>query len=379
MRRSMILGTVSLLGLAGVARAEVPAVVADIPPVHSLVAVVMDGVGTPDLLVQPGASPHGYSMRPSEARALDQAQAVFWIGESLTPWLANSIEALAADAHVIELMEVAGTTELEFREGATFEAHDHDHEDHGDEDHAHGAGHDDHDDHAHDEGHGDHDDHAHDAGHGDHDDHAHEAGHGDHDDHAHDDHDHDHDHDHEDHADHGHDDHHHGHDPHAWLDPENARVWLDAIAAELSELDPENAPIYQANADKGKAELATLIDEITAQLAPVRDSNFIVFHDAYQYFENRFDFPAAGSITLSDASDPSPARIEEVHEKVHELGVTCAFSEPQFNPNLIRTVFQGTEAKAGVMDPLGADLSPGAALYPQLLRNLASSLATCLE
>ena len=111
----------------------------------------------------------------------------------------------------------------------------------------------------------------------------------------------------------------------------------------------------------------------------VRDSNFIVFHDAYQYFENRFDFPAAGSITLSDASDPSPARIEEVHEKVHELGVTCAFSEPQFNANLIRTVFQGTEAKAGVMDPLGADLSPGVALYPQLLRNLASSLATCLE
>ncbi|QFT80488.1 High-affinity zinc uptake system protein ZnuA precursor [Roseovarius sp. THAF27] len=103
-----------------------------------------------------------------------------------------------------------------------------------------------------------------------------------------------------------------------------------------------------------------------------------MFHDAYQYFENRFDFPASGSITLGDASDPSAARIEEIQQKVAELGVNCAFTEPQFNPDLVTTVFRGTDAQTGVMDPLGADLEPGKDLYPQLLRSLASSLTDCL-
>ena len=151
------------------------------------------------------------------------------------------------------------------------------------------------------------------------------------------------------------------------------------IAAELSELDPENAETYRSNAEAGKARIETLIGEIAAQLEPVRGGNFIVFHDAYQYFETRFDIPASGSITLGDASDPSPARIEEIQDKVAELEVTCAFSEPQFNPDLIATVFRGSDAQTGVMDPLGADLEPGADLYPQLLRNLASSLTDCLE
>ena len=110
----------------------------------------------------------------------------------------------------------------------------------------------------------------------------------------------------------------------------------------------------------------------------MRGANFIVFHDAYQYFENRFGFPASGSITLGDASDPSPARIEEIQHKVAELGVSCAFTEPQFNPDLVATVFRGTDAQTGIMDPLGAEPEPGADLYPQLLRNLASSLTDCL-
>ena len=356
MSRKVLLGAVSVLGLASAASAEVPSVAADIPPVHSLVSIVMDGLGTPDLLVQPGASPHGYSLRPSEAAALNRADAVFWIGASLEPWLEGSIEALAGEAHVIELMEAEGTTELEFREGATFEAHSHDHEGHDHEGHDH--------DHDH-EGH-DHEDHA-EHGHGDHDHEGH-----DHEAHAHDDHDHAHD----EHAHEGHD--HHGHDPHAWLDPENARAWLDVIAAELSELDPDNADTYRANAAVGKADLEALIGEISAQIDTVRGANFIVFHDAYQYFENRFDFPASGSITLGDASDPSPARIEEIQRKVGQLGVTCAFAEPQFNPDLVATVFRGTDARTGIMDPLGANLEPGADLYGQLLRNLAAGLTDCL-
>ena len=290
-----------------------------------------------------------------ESLALDNADAVFWIGEGLEPWLEGSLEALAGDAHVIQLLEADGTTTLAFREGATFEAHSHDHEDH-DDDHAH--------DHEH--------EHDHEHGHDEEHEHGEEHDH-DHNDHAHDDHD---------HEDHAHDEHHHhhdGNDPHAWLDPENGRVWLDAIAAELSELDPENAETYRANAEAGKADIEALIGEISAQLEPMQGTNFIVFHDAYQYFETRFDVPASGSITLGDASDPSPARIEEIQEKVSELGVSCAFTEPQFNPDLVATVFRGTDAKTGVMDPLGADLEPGPNLYPELLRNLASSLTSCLD
>ena len=350
----MILGTASLMALAGVAKAEVPSVVADIPPVHSLVAMVMGDLGAPDLLVQPGASPHGYSLRPSEARALERAQAVFWMGTGLEPWLEKSIDALAADAQVIELPEIDGTTELEFREGATFDAHDHEHEDHADHD-DHDHDHDDHD-HEHEEAHDDEGhDHADDHGHDDHDEHAEE-------DTAH----------HEDHDE-------HGHDPHAWLDPQNAQVWLDAIAKELAALDPDNAATYRANAEAGKAELTGLIADISAQLDPVRDRTFVVFHDAYHYFENRFAFYASGSISLSDASAPSPARIQEVQTKIQDLGVRCAFAEPQYDPDLVQTVFRGTEAKSGVIDPLGADLAPGATLYPQMLRNLATGLVDCLK
>jgi len=350
MRRTLLAAAVSTLALTVSARAEGPRVAVDIAPVHSLVAKVMDGVGTPDLIVQQGASPHGYSLRPSEAEALEHADIVFWVGEPLEPWLERSIDALAAEAKSVELMETQGTTELEFREGATFEKHSHAH---GDEDHDEGHDHEAHDDHDH-----DHDEKQE----------------------AHDDHDHDHEegeqHDHAAHEEHDHD--HHGHDPHAWLDPENARVWLDVIAADLSELDPEHADTYAANAAAGKADLASLIGEIKSELAGASDKNFIVFHDAYQYFENRFGISAAGSIRLGDASDPSPARIAEIRDKVADLKISCVFSEPQFNPGMVETVFEGTDATVGVLDPLGSNLTLGPDLYPQLIRDLSGSLTSCL-
>lgn len=321
MRIPFVPATALPLILAAAASAEVPSVAVDIAPVHSLVARVMEGVGSPDLILPSGASPHGYSMRPSEARMLQNADLVVWIGEDLTPWLAGPVATLAGEAESLELLEAEGTTVLEFREGATFEAHGHDEEDHGHEEHEHG-------DHAHDDGH-------------------------------------------------GHD--HHGHDPHAWLDPQNARLWLGVIAEHLAALDPENARTYAANAAAGQAELDALSGEIEAALAPVRAAPFVVFHDAYQYFETRFGVTAAGSITLADASDPSPARIAEIQRKVADLGVACAFAEPQFNPGLIDTVFRGTEARIGTIDPLGSALQPGAQLYPQLLTEMADSLVACLQ
>ena len=312
--------------------ADVPNVVADIAPIHSLVSRVMDGVGAPKLIVQSGASPHGYRLRPSEAKALQDADHVFWIGEELTPWLNSAIDTLATKASVTTLLDQEGVVLHNFREGALFEAHDHSAHDDDDKDH------DDHDDHDDDKDHDDHDDHDDDK----------------------------------DHDDHG------SHDPHAWLSPENAKLWLNIIASKLSVSDPENAATYFMNAAAGQAEIEEMIAEISATLKPVQGSKFVVFHDAYQYFENDFDFYASGAISLSDASDPSPARIEKIQKRIRDEGIQCVLAEPQFKKGLVATVMEGSEATASVIDPLGAELKTGPKLYTQLIKNMAKALRDCL-
>lgn len=327
--------------LASGAMADAPRVATDIAPVQSLVARVMQGVAAPDVIVRPGASPHGYAMRPSEAAALEEADLVFWMGEGLTPSMEGAIDALAGRAHVVELLGAAGSRVLPFREGVAFAAHDHGADPAGTE-----AGHDDHG----------HDDHGHD-------------------DHGHDDHGHDKD-AHEEHAD-AHDHAHEGADPHAWLDPGNAQVWLGLIAQELAEHDPANAALYAANAQEAQAELDALVEEIAAVLAPVQDRPFLVFHDAYQYFETAFGVTAAGAIALGDAAAPGPARIAALREMAAARGVACVFSEPQFDPKLVETVF-GDMAAHGVLDPMGSQVAAGPGQYPQMLRDMAGAMVTCL-
>jgi len=317
MSRTLLSLCLTAAWLAGPAYADRPRVAVDIAPIHALVAQVMEGIGMPDLIIQPGATPHEYSLRPSEAAALQSADLVFWIGPDLTPWLEEAIETLAPAADVTSLMDVDGTVQLEFREDAVFEAHDHS-------------------DHADDDDHDDHDDHA------DHGDHA-------------------------------------GHDPHAWLSPKNAMTWLEVIAGRLSAVDPVNSDAYAANAASGRAAIEALMDEVDATLDPVRGRAFIVFHDAYQYFETDFDVSASGAISISDASDPSPARIAEIRGQIAEQGVDCVLAEPQFNPGLVATVLRGSDAQMGIVDPLGADLELGAELYPQVIRNLSNALAECLH
>ncbi|UWR38911.1 zinc ABC transporter substrate-binding protein [Sulfitobacter sp. W074] len=357
--------------------ADVPAVATDIAPVHALVSQVMEGVGTPDLIVPPRSSPHGYAMRPSEARALSGADLVVWVGPLLTPWLADPLESLAGSASHLALLEQPGTRVLAFREGATFEAHDHGDEgdeDHGAEEHAEKG--DDHEAHGHD-AHGDeaHEEHDH-EGH-DHEQHDHDAhGHAGHDDAEHDapapD---------EGHDDHGHDEAHahSGVDPHVWLDPQNGQLWLGQIAEALAELDPDNAAQYRENAAAAQAELAALEEDIAETLAPVKNRPFIVFHDAYHYFEARFDIEARGAISENDARAPGAARVSELRDLVAESGAKCVFAEPQFNPGLIAAVTEGQGTGTGTLDPLGADLEPGAALYVDLLRGMAENMAACLS
>ena len=358
--------------LGAPALADVPRVAVDIAPVHALVAKVMAGVGAPDLVVPPGASPHGYALRPSEAAVLQGADLVIWVGPGLTPWLADPLDTLAPDAARLSLLEADGVRLLDFRQGVRFAAHDHGshdadgekdahdddgHEEHGHEEHSHDdRGHDEqaHEEHGHDD-HG-HEEHAHD-------DHGHEE-------HAHDDHG---------HGDHGHDDHDHsGTDPHAWLDPVNAGVWLGVIADELSRLDPENAARYAANASQAQAGLTALEAEIAARMGQL-DGQFIVFHDAYHYFEARFGVEAAGAISLSDAAPPGPARVAEIRDLVADQAITCVFAEPQFNRGLVDAVFDGTGVNIGVIDPLGATLTPGTDLYAALMQGMAASFESCLS
>lgn len=290
-----------LLSVPSIALADVPRVVTDIAPIHSLVAQVMGDLGDPDLLVTANASPHSFALRPSQAVALEQAQAVFWVGEALTPWLEPLLKSLAPQAEHIALLHLPETQTLGFRDDDGFETggHEQGHDDHG------------------------------------------------------------------------------SIDPHAWLNPDNAMVWLRAIAAKLAAIDPQNAVTYKTNAQVARSKLTETAAYIEAILTPAQGKTFIVFHDAYHYFEARFGIEAIASISLSDASAPGPARVERIQTMVQESSVSCAFSEPQFSAGLVATVLEGTDARVAILDPLGSALPTGPAHYNALLRAMAEVIAGC--
>jgi zinc transport system substrate-binding protein len=177
--------------------------------------------------------------------------------------------------------------------------------------------------------------------------------------------------------DHGHDHGHEGADSHAWLDPANARAWLAVIAAELGALDPENAALYAANAAEAAAELDALETRIAARLAPLQEAPYLVFHDAYQYFEARFGLRPVAALSPGDATDPGPARLAALRDLARETGLACVFSEPQFDGSRVTAIF-GDTVRHGVLDPLGRAHAPGPALYPALLEDMAEALAECL-
>lgn len=322
-----------------------PNVVVSIKPIHSLVAAVMDGVGEPKLIVEGAASPHTYSLKPSNAKTLQDADVVFWVGHGLEAFLEKPLEALATKATVIELEDTKGLEKLKFREGGAFEAHDHGDEGHGE--HAHG-----------DEGH----DHAHEEGEHKDGEHAHEAE----EDH--------------DHAGHDHAGHDHGeYDMHLWLDPMNAKAMAAAIETTLIQADPSNAAKYQENAKKLMDNLDALDTELATTLEPVKDKPFVVFHDAYQYFEHRYKVRVAGSITVSPETMPGADRVRQIHDKIKSLNATCVFAEPQFEPKLVRVVTEGTDAKSGTLDPEAATFKEGPSLYFDLMRGIATSIKDCLS
>jgi zinc transport system substrate-binding protein len=302
------------------AHAETPDVVVDIAPVHALVSQVMDGVGKPDLILQPGVSPHSYALRTSQARALRNAELVVWIGPELTPWLEKPVLSLATNAQTLALLSSEGSLVLPFRDGDEEEDEDHN------------------------EGHGE-----------------------DHDEGVDEDHTEGHEHDHE------------GNDPHAWLDPQNAQVWLALIAEKLAKIDPENTDLYRANAIKGQAMLKELMAELDSTLTPVRSVPFVSYHDAFQYFENRFELNNAGFVSLSDGAGASPSRVSTLQDRMVALDVQCAFSEPGVDPGILQGLGSTHELTLSILDPIGRDLPLGSGFYPALLRNMAQNFVDCTK
>jgi zinc transport system substrate-binding protein len=278
-----------------------PQVLATLKPVHSLVAGVMQGVGTPELLIGGALSEHSYALKPSDARKIRSAALIFEIGPDMETYLSAAL--VESRGSVVALENAPGVRRYPARRGGLWGDGDHD-EDHG---HQHAPT-----------------------------------------------------------------------DPHVWLDPANAIAFTRVIGERLAAADPRNAPTYRLNANRQIARLQKLDREIAATLAPVKDRPYLVFHDAYHYFEARYGLKPAGAVTVAPDRPVGARRISELHRQVASGKVVCLFREPQFPPKLIDALDADTKTKIGVLDPLGADLDPGPGLYDQLMRNLAQSLARCL-
>ena len=329
-RNSAVLGLCVGIGLLtshdvlAATRSDQLNVVVTIKPVHSLVQQVMEGLGTPALLVDGQASPHTFALRPSDARALSGADVVVRVGPTVEAFTVKLAETLPSKTTLLTLVEAPGVKLLETRRGSRFEAHDHD-----------GA----------DEKHDDAHDHGDKAQHADHSDHDHEAS---------------------------------SMDGHIWLDPDNAKAIVRSVAAVLGERRPDLKDKLAANVDKAIADIDSLDVQVRADVAPIVDKPFVVFHDAFQYFEAHYGLHAAGSITLHPEVKPSARRLSEIRETVVQSGAHCVFTEPQFSPRIVASVIEGSDAKAGTLDPLGANIPAGPNHYATLMRSLAVAMVGCL-
>ncbi len=311
-----ILSLVSILFYFSSVKAEIK-VVTSIKPIHSLVSYIMDGVGSPDLIVDGYNSPHGFSLKPSHAKMLQEADIVIYVGEGVEEFLEKPLESIANNAVKFELLGQSGIKKLKFRERNIFGDHD-DHDDHGHDKKAKKEDHDDHDDHGH--------------GHGE-------------------------------------------FDPHIWLDPMNAKIIVKKVTNQLSKLDKENSSIYKSNSKKALKELDQMIKEVKSDVN--KDAKVVVFHDAYQYFEKRFKVNIIGALTVNTDVLPGAEQLVEIREVIEHEKVTCVLSEPQFNPDIVETIAKDTNISSAVLDPLGATLDSGKTLYFDLIKNISLSIKNC--
>lgn len=299
---------ITLIGMSS-ARADTLTVIATIKPIHSIAAAVMQGVAEPALLIDGMASPHTYSLKPSDAKALAAADVVFRVSDGLETFMSKVIRSLPKKVLVVELEKAPGLTLYKMRSGGTFET-----DDHGSGKHSHG--------------------HSHDRT---------------------------------------------ATDSHIWLDPANAALIATHMASVLGKAHPAGAERFKVNAEAFGREMDALSAEVQASVTPVSGGAFIVFHDAYQYFERRFGLKAAGSVTVSPDVAPSAKRLTALRRKIAQLKAVCVFAEPQFEPRLVVTITEDTNARRGVLDPNGAAIPAGPGHYVALVRGMAGDFVACLK
>ena len=309
--RWWLLGLLLSFGAAAEVRVAV-----SIKPLHSLVAALMEGVGSPHLIIQGSESPHTAQLKPSQARQLTAAQLVVWLGPQLESSLSKALAVLSAGADIIELGEIAGLHRLPRRQQALFATE------------AHNRGIND--------DHGAHDDHT-----------NHPATAKD--------------------------------DPHIWLSIKNAAVMADAIALFLAERDAANADRYQRNNAALKARLAAFDRELTAKLQPARQQPFIVLHDAFQYYEHHFRLSAVGAVMPSLEIPPGAARLQQLQMQLRRADVSCIFTEPQIKSTYIERLAEHAGIRVGRFDALGSAIPEGPMLYFTLLRRIADAMLDCFS
>ena len=322
---------------------ETTGVISTIQPINSLVSAVIGNTGKTISIIPAEQSPHDFKLKPSDVKVLQNSNIIFYVSNHLESSVTKVFKNLPKNIKLINLMEESGINHLAIRDNAAWERHDHHGDDHDDHD-KHGKKHDDHDDHdKHGKKHDDHDDHD-----------KHGKKHDDHDDHEKED------------------------DVHIWLSPDNAIKIVQKVNKVLSLYFPENSKIYNENTTKFIDKIRNLKMELIKELSPIKNKPYIVFHDAYQYFEKTFELNAVGSVALEGDIASSPKQISFIKDKIIKSKASCVFQEPQFDSKLVKIVVEGTDAKIGTLDPLGVNITGDKDFYLQLLSNMAKSLKECL-
>ena len=334
------------LGLLSTHLLAKPQVVTSIKPVFAIVSSIAGDTLEVEMLVQDPYSPHSYRLKPSDMSKILKAEAIFYVHSSIENFLPKALENASARTKIVQLSQARGLSLFEYRTSENWKLggdhhHDHDEDEHHEDEH--------HEDEHHEDEH--------------HEDEHHEDEH---------------------HEDEHHEDEHHesqglsSYDMHIWLDPQNLKVMSREVAKQLSKLYPQNAGLYAQNAEAFQAAISKKSSELEEKLQAIRNKNFIVYHDAYQYFEKRFRLSGVGALSLHPGESLSPQRLNQVKKLIRDESVVCIFKEPQFSGKSAEAALIGTNASLGEIDPLGVGIEANARFNLKQLDALADGFLDCL-
>lgn len=175
-------------------------------------------------------------------------------------------------------------------------------------------------------------------------------------------------------------DHHHGDfDPHVWLDPENAKIEMEAIRDALCVADPENSTVFQSNYEKYAAELDALDAEFREKLAPLPNRTIVVAHEAFGYLCDAYGLTQVGIEGLSPDSEPDPGRMAEVIDFVREHSISTIFFEELVSPKVAEAIASETGAQAKMLSPLEGLSDEQAAAGADYFSVMHDNLAALME